>query len=149
MLEIAAIAYAAAKLLSPVLPSLLNIGAKVVEGAEKKVGENLAEKVWIKISKRFQNDAEIESAANMMAYAPDNEMRRELFAEVLARRLDGDRSFAEDLLNEIGGEQGVQEVIGGDEATITRIRQEMARQGKQKVQAGRGANISDVSQKQG
>ena len=150
-MDFVSIAYGAVQILSPFLPSLLKLAKSAGEKLEDLAGEKLkeqAEKLWNKITGHYDDDVELKAAATMVAASPKDETRQQLLSKALAERLKNDEAFAKEVLAAIGGPERLQEVIGGDSATIERIRQDLEGAGVQRVKGGQGAHISDVTQTQ-
>lgn len=87
-------------------------------------------------------------AAEAVAALPNNAALQKALTEVLANRLKEAPDLAEELLNLLGGEKRLQEIVAGNEAIIDNIRQTMAGAGTQRVEAGDKARISGVTQEQ-
>lgn len=151
MLDFISIAQGAVTLVSPFLPFLMKLGKaageKIEDLAEVKVKEQ-AEKIWNKIAGHFSGDPVLNSAATMVADDPADEARRKMLTDTLAKNLEKDPGFAQQVLDEIGGPKRLQEVIAGNDATINAIYQKMKGPGHQQVKAGDRAHITGVIQKQ-
>ena len=147
-MDVVSIAYGAVQILSPFLPALLKIAKSAGEKLAVDAVKSGAEKLWNKITGKFKDDAELNAVATLVAVKPDDEKRQQDLSQALAQRLAGDPAFAKEILDAIGGEKRLQEVIGGNRAVIQRIRQDMEGAGVQSVKGGEGAQISDVTQVQ-
>jgi len=149
--DIVTIASGAVTLLAPVLPYL----DPFRETLQKKLMESIAGDVlakgkglWARITSRFKNDKDLQDAAEAVAALPNNNGLQNALTEILAQRLKDAPDLAEELLNLLGGEKRLQEIVAGNEATIEKIRQTMAGPGTQRVKAGDKAYMTDVTQEQ-
>ena len=156
MLDPVSLATGAAALLRPFLPHLLELGTATAEQLRDAIAEKggeavwqRAQAVWNKLRARYRDDVEVDSAAQMVAADPADDVRMDLLAQVLAKRLEGDPAFQRELAEAAGGEPAVQLVAGGEEARIRRIRQKMAGPGRQEVRGGDRSTITDVDQEMG
>jgi hypothetical protein len=150
-MDFVSIAYGAVQILSPFLPTLIKLGKSFGEHLEEFAADKVSEqakKLWNKITGRYKDDKVLEARATIVADSPEDENSKREFSKRLAEHLANDEAFAKEILDTIGGPKRLQEIIGGDSAIVERIHQEMQGAGVQRVQAGTGARISDVTQKQ-
>ena len=82
----------------------------------------------------------------MISAQPENQQRQEMFAEILAARLQQDPDLAKELIDLMGGQEGIQQVIADRNSTIKDVSQDMKGSGKQTVQADNKSRIEGVKQ---
>jgi hypothetical protein len=145
-MDVVSIAYGAVQILSPFLPYLLKVAKSAGEKLAVDAVKGTAEKLWNKITAHFKDDHELNAVATLAAVSPNDQKRQDELSQALAQRLKNDAAFAAEILDAIGGPQRLQEVIGGQKATIEHIRQDMEGAGVQRVKGGDEARISDVTQ---
>jgi hypothetical protein len=116
--DIGQIAAATVAALAPFLPYLIDAGRfsgeALAEMIVQKGGEaawKKAQVLWGRVTARFGDDPEVQSAATMVAAKPEDETRQTLLAKVLSARLAGNPELAQEILALLGGEKGVQQVI--------------------------------------
>ncbi len=138
--------------LAPYMPYLINAGAagasKLAEVIAEKGGEaawHKAQAIWARITSRFGQDAEITSAATMVAAKPNDEMRQTMLAEVLAARINADPTFAQELFDAIGN-ASVQQVIVERSSFVENVTQRLHGSGTQTIKASTDSRISGVQQ---
>lgn len=150
------IATAVVATLTPFLPYLINsgetIGEKLLEVIAERGGEaawQRAQTVWQKIAARFRSEPEFEKTAELVAINPVELQFQKLLGNQLAKRLAEHPELIVELEELLGGPQGIQQVIAGQEAIIEDITQTMSHAGQQTVQGGERAEIRRVSQSMG
>ena len=149
MLDIAGIALGAVKALSPYLPTLVKLGKAVGGKVEDMAASGIKDeaiKLWNKLTGHYKDDEEVELAAKMVAAKPEDEGRQKTMAEVLAARLSKDEGLAQEIMDLIGGQKRVQEVVAGNESTVRLVRQYMEGAGKQSVKAGDKSHLTGIVQ---
>jgi len=154
-MDIVTIAAGVVKVLQPALPYLDPLKTalqKKVSDAMAGAAWDQAKALWAKITSRFKDDKELNEAADAVATAPDKEIfqkaAREELTKVLAERLKDSPELAKELLGLLGGEQRLQEIVAGNEATIRNVKQMMAGAGTQRTEAGDKSLIEGVIQEQ-
>lgn len=152
----ASVALAVVKLVAPFTPFLIDAskaaGTKFLEVVGENGGNAVWEKaksLWIKISGGADSDTKVADAAGAVATNPSSDLLRNLLADQLAARLENDKDLLDSLIGELGGEQGVQRLIIGEEAKVTNIRQRMAGVGNQNTEIGKKATAGDITQEMG
>lgn len=151
MIDYVAIATGVVSLLSPYLPQLLSLGGEVggkikdavIDKGIDAAGEQ-AKSLWAKITGYFGDDAELTSAAQLTAAAPQNEARQQILKDVLAERLKEQPQLADELLALLGGPKRLQQLIAGHDADIEDVSFKMAGPGEEKLQAGDRAKIKGI-----
>jgi hypothetical protein len=109
--------------ITPFLPSLVNLGSKVMDGVLEELGSdawNKAKLIWVILWPKLKAKPAAEEAIEDLAAAPDNTDLQTVFRVQLQKLLDQDPALVEvltALLNEPGtdgtpGTQIVQRVIG-------------------------------------
>lgn len=149
--DVVAIATGTVKLLQPFLPYLEPFKTalqKKLTDATAGAAWDQAKGLWAKITGRFKDDKELHESAEAVAALPNNATLQKALTEVLAQRLKDAPDLTEELLQLLGGEKRLQEIVAGNEATIENIRQSMAGTGVQRVEAGDKAKISGVTMEQ-
>jgi len=151
--DVGQVAVAAVTAIAPFAPFLIEVGKagakKLAEVVAAKGGEaawQKAQSLWGKIKARFGNDAEVQSAATMVATKPEDETRQQMLAEVLAGRLKEQPTLAEELLEALGGQKGVQQVLADKSSWVEDITQRMKGSGEQIVKASNDSVIKGVRQ---
>jgi hypothetical protein len=135
------------------MPFLVEMG----EAGGKKLAEVIAEKggeaawkkaqaLWDKVKARFGDDAEVKSAATMVAAKPEDETRQTIMAEVLGARLQDDPALAQELFDLLGGGETVQQVLAERSSWVEDVTQRMEGSGKQTVRASDDSVITGVRQ---
>lgn len=155
MFDIISLAASIVTLISPFMPHLKSLGQNVQKKLEDVIAEKdgelweQAQTLWSKLKGIFQEDPEIEAQSNLLSTAPENKIYQEILTKSLAEKLESNPDLANELLKLMGGEAGVQKVIGGDEAWIEGIRQKMASSGTQETRGGNKSVIKNVTQEMG
>lgn len=151
---VAQVAAAAASLLAPFMPFLIETGKvggkKLTEVVAEQGGEatwDRAQSLWKKISDRWADDIEVKSAAGMVASDSESNERRAMLSEVLDARLNANPAFAQELLGLLGGREAIQEVLAKRGGSATDIRQSMRGTARQIVEADEQGMIKGVDQK--
>jgi hypothetical protein len=109
--------------LAPVLPSLLDVGNKVLDGALEELGADVlhkAKSLWVALAPKLTAKPAAQEAAADLAAAPDNADLQAVLRVQLQKLLDQDPTLAETLigiLSEPGtdgtpGAKIVEKVIG-------------------------------------
>ena len=139
---------------APYLPFLVPVAKKaggkveeVIVGLGAQAAWSMAKDVWARVTKFFNDDDEVKAAATMVASKPDDDARRNSLIDVLVERLTANPQLAEELLKVLGGENGVQQIIGDAGAEYERVIQAMGGAGKQEIRGGK--KFTDVGQYQG
>jgi hypothetical protein len=152
-MDIGQIAAAVVTALAPFAPFLLDTGKtagkKLAETIAQKGGEatwKTAQTLWTKIMAHFEDDPVVKSAATMVADGPEDETRQTMLAEVLGVRLKENPALAEELLNLLGGQTAVQQVLADRSSWVEDVTQRMKGGGTQTVKASHDSVISGVRQ---
>jgi hypothetical protein len=152
-MDTAQIAAAIVMTLSPFAPFLVDTGKtagkKLAETIAQKGGEatwKTAQTLWTKIIAHFGNDPVVKSAATMVADKPEDETRQTMLAEVLGARLKENPALAEELLNLLGGQTAVQQVLADRSSWVEDVTQRMKGGGTQTVKASDDSIITGVHQ---
>ncbi|MEH2004155.1 hypothetical protein [Nostoc sp.] len=88
------------KFLAPYLPFLLNVGNKAVEGASKKVGEDVwikAKAIWDKLHPKVEAKEAAKEAATDVAQKPEDEDLQASLRVQLKKILEADTALAEEI----------------------------------------------------
>lgn len=152
-IDLGNVAAATVSLLAPFTPFLLETGQAV----GKKLGEVIVEKggekawqkaqaMWDKLKNRFVEDPEVNSAATLVAAKPDDETRQAMLVEVLTARLNESPTLAQDLLDLLGGQDKLQEILADRGSRIEDVNQQMKDKGKQTVKASDESTIKNIRQ---
>ena len=151
--DIGQIAAAVVTTLAPFTPFLIEVGKaggkKLAEVMAEKGGEaawKKAQALWDKLQARFQDDAEVQGAATVVAVKPEDEARQTLLAEVLGARLQENPALAQELFDLLGGQEAVQQVLAERGSWVEDVTQRMKGGGKQIVQASDDSVIKSVRQ---
>lgn len=139
--------------LAPFTPFLVEMGkaggkklAEVIAEKGSKAAWEKAQALWDKVKARFGDDAEVNSAATMVAAKPEDEARQTMLAEVLGTRLQDDPALAQELFDLLGGREAVQQVLAERSSWVEDVTQRMERSGKQTVWADDDSVITGVRQ---
>jgi len=139
--------------LAPFTPFLIKVGKaggkKLAEAITEQGGEaawKKAQALWDKLQTRFQDDAEVQGAATMVAAKPEDEARQTMLAEVLGARLQENPALAQELFDLLGGQEAVQQVLAERGSWVEDVTQRMKGAGKQIVQASDDSVIKGVRQ---
>lgn len=153
MLQVAVpIAVAVVKIIAPHLKHLLvPVGEAVQEKFTEAVadaGFEKAKQLWEKITSRFKGDEKLQEAATDLATVKERyqETAKDYLVEVLAKKMEASPDLAEELQQMMGGEKKINEIVAGDGALITKIRQTMSGDGTNTVRGGDNSTISNVEQ---
>lgn len=156
-MDFVTIAAGVVKILQPALPYLDPLKTalqKKFSDATAGAAFDQGKALWAKITSKFKDDKALNEAADRVvrnADDTDEEVKtfsRDKLTKVLAERLKDSPDLATELLELLGGEKRLQEIVAGNEAIIDNIRQTMAGAGTQRVEAGDKARISGVTQEQ-
>jgi len=146
---------AVASIVAPFLPYLVTLKKSVDKKLETVIEEqggefvfNQAKSVWTKVADWFSDDDEIISIGKLLAAAPEKQERQEELAQVLGERLKENPERADKLVEMMGGEKGVQSIIAGHHAKLTKVVQKAKAGAQQKIQLGDNAEITDSGQYQ-
>jgi hypothetical protein len=150
-MEPVSLAAAAVSILTPFLPSLLEMaksgGEKIAASVGEAAGEFTIEKarlLWDKIAGKGK-DPKIESVAQSVALVPEDENLQKVLVNLIAAKLDQNPDLADDILQILGGQENVQKVIALRKSWIEGIH--MEGQGKKEVRAEDESVIKNVVQK--
>jgi hypothetical protein len=153
------IAAATVTALAPFTPFLIEVGkagakelAEVVAAKGGETAWKKAQGLWGKIKARLGKDAEMQSAATMVAAKPESETRQNELAEVLGARLQADPALAQELVAALGGQEVIQKVLAESGGQVRGVRQTAAgtaRSVRQEVIARDQGTVEDVEQRQG
>jgi hypothetical protein len=151
--DIGQTAAAVVTMLAPFTPFLIEVGKaggkKLAEVMAEKGGEaawKKAQALWDKLQTRFQDDAEVQSAATVVAVKPEDEARQTMLAEVLGARLQENPALVQELFDLLGGQEAVQQVLAERGSWVEDVTQRMKGGGKQIVQASDDSVIKGVRQ---
>ena len=139
--EINEFAVATMATLLPFMPFLLEVGKagsqKFVETLSEKGGEaawNKARAMWRKLQDYFGEDPEFQSAATLLSTHPEDEIRQSLFAQLLVSRLEQTPKAVDELLELLGGDQAIQQVIADNHSWIEDVSQRIKGAGTQTIE---------------
>jgi hypothetical protein len=96
------------------MPYLKEAGKKRVDVAAQKGGEVASKKaqdISAKIAGRSPETPELRSAADLVALKPEDETYQTVFAKALASYLETIPEFAKELVDLMGDDESVQEVL--------------------------------------
>src|SRR5215213_11933836 len=118
VIEVGAIAATIVKLIAPFSPFLLDAGkaagTKLAETISEKGGEaawQKAQALWQHITSRFSSDAKLQATVSAIAADPTDEDFLKKLAKILIERLEEAPDLAQELVQLIGGQQAIQQVI--------------------------------------
>jgi hypothetical protein len=147
--QAAQIASTIVSFLAPFTPHLVKGAEKATEVAGKKLGElggeaiwEEAQAIWDKITNRFKDDEETQSAATSVTRQPESETRQKTLAKILAERLKDDPALVKELAALVGEMQEIASgsiVVSGSGAVAT---QDSAAGGEGSIGAGGDVHIS-------
>jgi hypothetical protein len=155
--QAAQIASTIVSFLAPFTPYLVKGAEEAAKVAGKKLSElgseavwKKAQTMWDKITNRFKDDEEIQSAATLVASQPESETRQKTLAEILAERLKDDPALVKELAALVGEMQEIAAgsiVVSGSGAVAT---QGSVAGGADSIVAGHDIHISgdQVTQEQ-
>ena len=139
--------------LAPFTPFLTEIaeagGKKLAQVIGEKGGEaawHKAQSLWDKLKARFGDDPELQSAATMVAARPEDEARQTMLAEVLGARLQANPALAQEILDLLGGQESVQQVLAARGSWVEDVTQRMKGGGEQIVRASDDSVVKGVRQ---
>ena len=139
--------------LAPYIPFLIDLtkagSQKFAEVIAEKGGEaawHRAQALWSKLKSYFEGDAEVISAATLVAAKPEDVARQKMLAEVLSVRLKQNPELAQELLNLLGGQEALQKVLADRSSWVEDITQDLEGSGKQIVQASEDSVVKGVKQ---
>ncbi len=139
MPEIAAAAIAA---ITPLLPYLEKAGTIVAksftEAIAKSGGEatwKAGEQVWKKLVGASKEDAKLGGAINLLSADPADHDSVAMLKKALEAHLERNPEFAKALLQELGGENRVQEMIAEGGSRMSGNEQQMGGSGRQSMTA--------------
>jgi len=152
-INVGQIAAATVTALAPFAPFLTEIaktgGNKLAQVIGQKGGEaawHKAQSLWDKLKARFGDDPELQSAATMVAAKPEDEARQTMLAEVLGARLQENPALAQELLDLLGGQESVQQVLAERGSWVEDVTQRMKGGGEQIVRASDDSVVKGVRQ---
>jgi hypothetical protein len=152
-MDIELIAAAVVSTLTPFMPFLLEAGKeggkKLAEVIGEKGGETSwkkAQELWEKIKSHFGNDPKVKGAALMASAEPANEDLQKMFATVLAVRLKENPNVADELMNLLGGQNAVQQVLANRKSWVKDVLQQISGGGEQTIKADNNSQIQGVRQ---
>lgn len=152
-MDIQLIATAVSTILAPFTPYLIKagqgLGNKVADLIAEKGGEAVwqqVEAIWGRIQAAFGEDQEVQSAAMLVSANPEDEARQKMFADILVARLKENPTVANELMQLMGGQQAVQQVIANRKSTIEDVSQESTGDGEQTIKADNESVIRGVKQ---
>lgn len=153
MIDLPALAKAAVELLAPFLPYLASTGEAasrvVMSVVLDDVGERLKREsadLWARLTGRTGEAGEVARAAKPVAAAPDDDEQREGLRQAIEAYLTADPQLAGEVLTLLGGPARVMRISAGDDAEIAQVRQIMRGGGVQEVTGGNRASIRHVDQ---
>jgi hypothetical protein len=152
-IDIGQVAAAIVTTLAPFTPFLIEMGkvsgkrlAEVITEKGSDAAWEKAQALWDKLKVHFGDDPEVQSAAAMVAAKPEDETRQTMLAEVLVDRLQGHSALAKELLELVGGQESIQQVLADRSSWVENVAQRMTGKGKQVVEATDNSIITDVRQ---
>jgi hypothetical protein len=138
--------------LSPFMPYLKEAGKitgkKLVEVAAERGGDaalKKAQDIWGKLAGR-SDSLELKSASDLVGANPEDQTYQIVLTKVLVGYLQKNPSFAKELVDLMGGEDSVQEVLAQRGSWIEDVRQEMSGTGRQSIKASDDAVIKVATQ---
>lgn len=153
------ISAAAAALLAPFLPLLLQAGEnavkKTMEAASVALGKAggeaawaIASRAWEKIRAKADDRDGVEAAARSVRLEPEEPATQELLVRALKRLFDREPELAEAIRIEVSSMRSIQEMTAEDDGRIERASQRQDGGGEQTMTARRGGAIVDAVQVQ-
>ena len=148
--QIAAVTVTALAPFTPFLTEIAKAGGnKLAQVIGQKGGEaawHKAQSLWDKLKARFGDDPELQSAATMVAARPEDETRQSMLAEVLGARMQANPALAQELLDLLGGQEAVQQVLAERGSWVEDVTQRMKGGGEQIVRASDDSVVKGVRQ---
>ena len=152
-MDIQMLADAVSMFLAPFTPYLINasknLGYKVADLITEKSAElawKKAQELWERIDTALGGDVEVKGAAMMVSAKPANEDKQKMFAEILAARLQENPSLAEELVQLLGGQKAIQQIVANRKSTIKDVAQQMTGAGEQTIKADNNSRIQGAKQ---
>jgi hypothetical protein len=144
------LAAAAVTALAPFLPTLVDIakegGKKISAAVGEKVGALTSEKaqeLWNKIVGK-EKDPAIENVAKTVAQLPENEDLQKALTGLVATKLAQNPDLAQEVMQLLGGQDNVQQIIALRKSWIEDVVQKGA--GKKEIRAEDEATIKKAQQ---
>lgn len=132
--------------LAPFTPYLVEGGKKFAGEAGKAAWEK-AQVLWEKLKARFSDDKKLKGVIKTMATDPQDNDYQQLFAKVLAARLENDNAFTQELLDLLGGKSVVQKVLADRSSWVEDVIQDVTGESvEQIVKAENDSVIKGVKQ---
>lgn len=152
-MDIELLAAAVTTALAPFTPYLLEtskeVGKKLAEAIGEKGGEaawKKAQDLWKKIKSHFGDDPKVKGAALMVSAEPNDETSQTLLATTLATRLKVNQKLAQELLDLLGGQNAVQQVLANRKSWVKDVIQQISGSGEQVIKADNNSRIQGVKQ---
>lgn len=152
-MEIELLAAAVTTALAPFTPYLLEIskeaGKKLAETIGEEGGEaawKTAQELWRKIKSHFGEDPKVKGAVLMVSADPNDETSQTLLATTLATRLKENQKLAQELLELLGGQNAIQQVLANRKSWVKDVTQQMNGGGEQTIKADNNSRIQGVKQ---
>jgi hypothetical protein len=109
-------AAAVVSILAPFTPYLIEGAKGAAKGFGGELGKGAFEKakvVWNKIKTHHGDDPKIKGAVLVLSADPEDETSKHVLTKAIAERLKEDGKFAQELLDVMGGQEGIQLVLAG------------------------------------
>jgi hypothetical protein len=144
------IATAAASLLAPFMPFLIEGVKEAAKGLGQSVGKasyEQARSIWAAIKSNIGDNKKIDKAAKVLMEKPQNEDYQAQLAIALAEQLKARPDLAKELFTLLGGQDSIQEVLAEKGSWVENIEQTTGGKGnRQKVHAKNDSVIKGVKQ---
>ena len=142
MTAISDLALAAVTLISPALPYLTAAGTIAAKGIADGIGKAAGasawkgvEAVWKRMTTAASDDPKLKRAIDLVKADPSDAGSLEMLRKTIEACLERDPAFIKDLLEAIGSEQSVQELIVRRGSRISGAEQQMEGSGRQTTEA--------------
>ena len=142
MTALSDLALAAVTLISPALPHLTAVGTIAAKGIADGIGKAAGasawkgvEAVWKRMTAAASDEPKLKEALDLVKADPSDAGSLEMLRKTLEACLERDPAFRKDLLEAIGSEQSVQELIARRGSRISGAEQQMEGIGRQTTEA--------------
>jgi hypothetical protein len=152
-MDTAQVASAAVAAIAPFMPLLVELaekgGEKFFRGIADRGGEiawKVAQEVWNKIKVRLGDDPVVKGASLVLSADPENSQYQALMEQALEKRLEENPKLAKELVEALGGQESVQQILAERSSRIEDASQQMSGVGIQSIQAREKSRIRGVRQ---
>jgi hypothetical protein len=153
MTAISDLALAAVTLISPALPYLTAAGTVAAKGLADGIGKAAGasawkgvEAVWKRMTAAASDDAKLKGAIDLVKADPLDEQSLAMLRKTIQVCLERDPAFKKDLLEAMGGEQSVQEMVARRGSRISGSEQQNEGSGRLVMEASDNSVIENSRQ---